>query len=55
MGLSLAVPGRVTARNVRELKLSGFPQLVYGLFWNGRLSEPARVCLEIARKMAKSL
>ena len=55
VGLSISVPGRAIPDSVRALKLSGFPKLVYGVLWNGKLSAPAQACLEIAKKMAQSL
>lgn len=55
VGLSISVPGRAIPGSVRALKLSGFPKLVYGVLWNGKLSAPAQACLEIAKKMAQSL
>lgn len=55
VGLSLMIPGRALAANIRVLKLAGFPIVQYGAYWNERLSSPALHCLELMRTRAKAL
>lgn len=55
VGLSVVNPGRMLPAKVRMLKLSGFPQLQYGAFWNERLSGSALHCLDLMRTRARSL
>ena len=55
VGLTVALPGRTIPRGIRALKLGGFPQLVYGMFWYGRLTTPAQTCMELARRFVKAL
>jgi DNA-binding transcriptional LysR family regulator len=55
IGLSLAVPGRVPPPGLRQLPLRGFPQLVFGALWSGRLPAPAASFLELARARAAEL
>ena len=54
-GLTASLPGRTVARGLRAMKLNGFPQIVYGMFWHGRLTAPAQACMELARKFVKGL
>ena len=42
VGLSVAVPGQVLPRGLRELALPRFPLLDLGVFWRGELSPQAR-------------
>jgi DNA-binding transcriptional LysR family regulator len=55
IGLSLEVPGRVLSPKVRALRLRGFPLLVFGALWSGRLPAPAAAFLELARERAREL
>lgn len=55
VGLTVAQPGRAVARGLRAMKLNGFPQIVYGMFWHGRITAPAQACMELARKFVKGL
>lgn len=55
VGLSIEVPGRVLSPLVRALRLRGFPLLVFGALWSGRLPAPASAFLELARERAQEL
>jgi DNA-binding transcriptional LysR family regulator len=55
VGLSVEVPGRVISPKVRALRLRGFPLLVFGALWSGRLPAAASAFLELARERAKQL
>ncbi|MEQ1859161.1 MAG: LysR family transcriptional regulator [Chthoniobacteraceae bacterium] len=55
VGLSLDIPGRTAAPDVRELALRGFPQFVFGALWSGRLPAPAAAFLDLARERAREL
>jgi DNA-binding transcriptional LysR family regulator len=55
IGLTVSLPGRTIPPGTRALKLNGFPQLMYGMFTHGRITAPAQVCMELARKFVKAL
>jgi hypothetical protein len=45
IGLTIAVPGFKPPPQLRALPLSGFPPVVVGVAWSGKLSEIARQLL----------
>ncbi|MCE9609873.1 MAG: LysR family transcriptional regulator [Chthoniobacter sp.] len=55
VGVALEVPGRVPAAKVRALRLRGFPLVVFGALWSGRLPAPASAFLDLARERARAL
>ena len=55
VGLSLAVPGRALSAKVRALPLRGFPLLMFGALWSGRLPAPASAFLDLVRERAREL
>jgi DNA-binding transcriptional LysR family regulator len=54
-GLMIEIPRYPLPRNIRVLALRGFPPLVVGAFWQGKLSPVATRFLEEARKRARWL
>jgi DNA-binding transcriptional LysR family regulator len=54
-GLMVEIPRYPFPRNIRMLPLRGFPPLIVGAFWQGKLSPVAARFLEEARKRARWL
>jgi DNA-binding transcriptional LysR family regulator len=55
VGVGVAIPGQPWLRNVRALTLRGFPPLVIGAVWQGKLSPIAQSFLDQARRRASRL
>jgi DNA-binding transcriptional LysR family regulator len=55
IGLSVGVPGRQLADNVRVVPLPDFPGVVLGVMWRGKISPMANAFLEEFRVRAKRL
>jgi DNA-binding transcriptional LysR family regulator len=55
IGLSVGVPGRKLAENVRAIPLPDFPDIILGVMWRGKISPMANAFLEEFRARAKRL
>ena len=55
IGLSVGVPGRKLAENVRIIPLPDFPAVILGVMWRGKISQMANAFLEEFRARAKRL
>lgn len=55
IGLSVELPRSPLPKNIRPLPLKGFPALVIGALWVGKLSPVAENFLKMTQKAAKSL
>ena len=54
-GLAFGTPGRPLPRGVRAVPLKGFPQVVFGALWLGKLSPLGALFIEEASKLAREL
>lgn len=50
VGISLATPKLISDDHVRQLPLSGFPDIIFGALWLGKISPLGQVMLEEAEK-----
>ena len=55
IGLSLAAPARKWKKGVRALPLEGFPDVVFGALWVGRLNPLATMFVKEAERLAEAL
>jgi len=53
IGVSVAIPGKALSPKVRMLPLAGFPQIVIGVLWRGRMTPLRQAFLDEIRSRAK--
>jgi DNA-binding transcriptional LysR family regulator len=53
IGVSVAIPGKALSSKVRALPLAGFPQIVIGVLWRGRMTPLLEAFLEEIKSRAK--
>jgi DNA-binding transcriptional LysR family regulator len=53
IGVSVAIPGKALSPEVRALPLAGFPQIVIGVLWRGRMTPLRQAFLEEIKSRAK--
>jgi DNA-binding transcriptional LysR family regulator len=55
IGVSVAIPRKISSPRVRALPLDGFPPVVIGAMWRGRKTPLIEIFLAEAQKRAKQL
>jgi hypothetical protein len=53
IGVSVAIPGKAVSSKVRTLPLAGFPQIVIGVLWRGRMTPLRQAFLDEIKSRAK--
>jgi DNA-binding transcriptional LysR family regulator len=53
IGVSVAIPGKALLPKVRALPLAGFPQIVIGVLWRGRMTPLRQAFLDEIKSRAK--
>ena len=54
IGVSVAIPGKALSSKVRALPLAGFPQIVIGVLWRGRMTPLRQAFLDEIKSRAKT-
>jgi DNA-binding transcriptional LysR family regulator len=55
IGVSVAIPKKILPPNVRALPLRGFPPVVVGVMWRGRMTSLMQAFLEVMKLSAQRL